>query len=137
MVAKSDGLKGEFSRGGAESRKALDYEDEHDAIEPASDAAMLRHLMSAKAVSQAEIHQATGIPKSTISEVSGDPRTTGNSFTAEGLEEAVEEDLGLAFFVAGDVGGGPIDKILESAIAVVGHSFEYPRLGVENKMAHA
>ena len=39
------------------------------AIEPASDADMLRHLMSAKAVNQAEIHQATGIPKSTISEV--------------------------------------------------------------------
>jgi HTH-type transcriptional regulator/antitoxin HigA len=45
------------------------YEDEHHAIEPASDADMLRHLMSAKGVSQAEIHQATGIPKSTISEV--------------------------------------------------------------------
>jgi HTH-type transcriptional regulator/antitoxin HigA len=45
------------------------YEDEHHAIEPASDADMLRHLMSAKAVSQAEIHQATGISKSTISEV--------------------------------------------------------------------
>lgn len=45
------------------------YEDEHHAIEPAADADMLRHLMSAKAVSQTEIHQATGIPKSTISEV--------------------------------------------------------------------
>jgi HTH-type transcriptional regulator / antitoxin HigA len=45
------------------------YEDEHHAISPASDADMLRHLMSAKAVSQAEIHQATGIPNSTISEV--------------------------------------------------------------------
>lgn len=45
------------------------YEDEHHAIEPASDADMLRHLMAAKEVSQAEIHQATGIPKSTISEV--------------------------------------------------------------------
>jgi HTH-type transcriptional regulator/antitoxin HigA len=30
---------------------------------------MLRHLTLVKAVSQAEIHQATGIPKSTISEV--------------------------------------------------------------------
>jgi hypothetical protein len=37
--------------------------------QPASDADMLRHLISAKAVSQAEIHQATGISKSTISEV--------------------------------------------------------------------
>jgi HTH-type transcriptional regulator/antitoxin HigA len=30
---------------------------------------MLRHLMEAKGVSQAAVHQATGIPKSTISEV--------------------------------------------------------------------
>jgi HTH-type transcriptional regulator / antitoxin HigA len=30
---------------------------------------MLRHLMAVKAANQAEIHQATGIPKSTISEV--------------------------------------------------------------------
>jgi HTH-type transcriptional regulator / antitoxin HigA len=45
------------------------YEDEHHAIEPASDADMLRHFMEAKAVSQSEVHQATGIPKSTISEV--------------------------------------------------------------------
>jgi HTH-type transcriptional regulator / antitoxin HigA len=45
------------------------YEDEHHAIAPASDADMLRHLMEAKGVSQAEVNQATGIPKSTISEV--------------------------------------------------------------------
>jgi HTH-type transcriptional regulator/antitoxin HigA len=45
------------------------YEDEHHAIEPASDADMLRHLMSAKGVNQAEVHQATEIPKSTISEI--------------------------------------------------------------------
>jgi HTH-type transcriptional regulator/antitoxin HigA len=45
------------------------YEDEHHAIELASDADMLRHLMEAKGVSQAAVHQATGISKSTISEV--------------------------------------------------------------------
>jgi HTH-type transcriptional regulator/antitoxin HigA len=45
------------------------YEDEHHPIEPASDAEMLRHLMNAKEVNQAELHRATGIPKSTISEV--------------------------------------------------------------------
>jgi hypothetical protein len=33
---------------------------------------------------------------------------------SEGDEEAVEEDLGLAFFVAGDVGGGPINEGLEA-----------------------
>jgi len=45
------------------------YEDEHYAIEPASDADMLRHLMEAKDVTQAQLARDTRIPKSTISEV--------------------------------------------------------------------
>ena len=45
------------------------YEDEHHAIEPASDADMLRHLMNAKAVSQARLSRDTAVPKSTISEI--------------------------------------------------------------------
>lgn len=45
------------------------YEDQHHAIEPASDADMLRHLLEAKGVTQVELHRAAGIPKSTISEV--------------------------------------------------------------------
>lgn len=45
------------------------YEDAHYPIAPASDADMLRHLMDAKEVTQAELHRKTGIPKSTISEV--------------------------------------------------------------------
>ncbi len=45
------------------------YEDEHHAIEPASDADMLRHLMDAKGVSQMQLSRDTGLPKSTISEV--------------------------------------------------------------------
>lgn len=45
------------------------YEDEHHAIEPASDADMLRHLMDAKSVSQAQLSRDAGLPKSTISEV--------------------------------------------------------------------
>src|SRR5271168_509104 len=44
------------------------YEDEHHAIEPASDAQMLRHLMEAKNVTQAQLSRDTAIPKSTISE---------------------------------------------------------------------
>ena len=47
------------------------YEDEHHAIEPASDADMLRHFMEAKDVSQVQLHRDTGIAKSTISEVLG------------------------------------------------------------------
>ncbi len=50
---------------------AATYEDLHHAIAPASDADMLRHLMDAKDVTQAELHRQTGIPKSTISEVLG------------------------------------------------------------------
>jgi HTH-type transcriptional regulator/antitoxin HigA len=45
------------------------YEDDHYAILPASDADMLRHLMEAKEVNQADLHRHTGIAKSTISEV--------------------------------------------------------------------
>src|SRR5438270_4484158 len=45
------------------------YEDEHYAIEPASDADMLRHLMEAKGVTQAQLSKDTTVPKSTISEI--------------------------------------------------------------------
>jgi HTH-type transcriptional regulator / antitoxin HigA len=45
------------------------YEDEHHAIEPATDAEMLEHLLEAKGVSQSTLSQETGIAKSSISEV--------------------------------------------------------------------
>ncbi len=45
------------------------YEDAHHAIEPASDADMLRHLMEAKGVTQAQLSRETGMAKSSISEV--------------------------------------------------------------------
>jgi HTH-type transcriptional regulator/antitoxin HigA len=45
------------------------YEDEHYAIEPASDADMLRHLLEAKGVTGAQLSRDTSIAKSTISEV--------------------------------------------------------------------
>ncbi len=45
------------------------YEDAHHAIEPASDADMLRHLMEAKGITQAQLSRQAGLPKSTISEV--------------------------------------------------------------------
>ena|ERR1017187_7204317 len=45
------------------------YEDEYYAIEPASDADMLRHLMEAKGVTQAQLSRDTTVPKSTISEI--------------------------------------------------------------------
>ena len=40
---------------------------------------------------------------------------------AKGLEEAVEEDLGLAFFVAGVVGAGPGDEGGKFVAAVGDH----------------
>jgi HTH-type transcriptional regulator/antitoxin HigA len=45
------------------------YEDAHYPIAPASDADMLRHLMEAKGVTQADLHRDTGLAKSSISEV--------------------------------------------------------------------
>lgn len=45
------------------------YEDVHYPIQPASDADMLKHLLDAKGINQAELHRQTGLPKSTISEV--------------------------------------------------------------------
>jgi HTH-type transcriptional regulator/antitoxin HigA len=45
------------------------YEDEHYAIEAASDAEMLLHFMEAKGVTQAQLSRDATIPKSTISEI--------------------------------------------------------------------
>ena len=45
------------------------YEDAHDPIEPACDADMLRHLMAAKGVTQAQLSRETRLAKSTVSEV--------------------------------------------------------------------
>src|SRR6266481_4320326 len=39
------------------------YEDKHHAIEPASDADMLRHLMNAKGISQIQLSRDTSLPK--------------------------------------------------------------------------
>ena len=67
-------LRGTLDVGGEMFLDALSdlvgaYEDEHHAIEQASDADMLRHLLDAKGVSQIQLSRDTGLPKSTISEV--------------------------------------------------------------------
>ena len=67
-------LKGKLSSGEEMYLDALSdllsaYEDVHYPIEPASDAAMLRHLMEANGITQADLHRDTQIAKSTISEV--------------------------------------------------------------------
>jgi HTH-type transcriptional regulator/antitoxin HigA len=66
--------KGELDYGGETYLDALSdlvaaYEDEHHGIEPASYADMLRHLLQAKGLTQAQLSRDTAIPKSTISEV--------------------------------------------------------------------
>ena len=45
------------------------YEDEHHVIEPASDRDLLRHLMEAKGITQAQLSRDTDVPRSTISEI--------------------------------------------------------------------
>jgi HTH-type transcriptional regulator / antitoxin HigA len=45
------------------------YEDAHHAIEPASDADMLRHLLEAKGITQVQLSKETGLAKSSLSEV--------------------------------------------------------------------
>jgi HTH-type transcriptional regulator/antitoxin HigA len=45
------------------------YEDEHHRIEPAPDADLLRHLLEARGISQAQLSAGAGLPKSSISAV--------------------------------------------------------------------
>ena len=69
LLAKGALDEGEETYLDALSDLVATYEDEHHAIEPASDADMLRHLLEAKGVSQAQLSRDIAIPKSTISEV--------------------------------------------------------------------
>lgn len=48
---------------------AATYEDAHHAIEPASDADMLRYLLDAKGVTPAQLSKETRLAKSSLSEV--------------------------------------------------------------------
>jgi HTH-type transcriptional regulator/antitoxin HigA len=66
--------QGKLGRGEAMYLEALSdlvasYEDEYHAIEPSADAEMLRHLLEAKGITQAQLCRATQIPKSSISEI--------------------------------------------------------------------
>ncbi len=69
LLAKGELDDGEEMYLDALSDLVATYEDEHYVIAPASDADMLRHLMEAKGVTQAQLSRETGISKSTISEV--------------------------------------------------------------------
>ena len=69
LLAKAELDEGEEISLDALSDSVAAYEDEHFPIGPPSDADMLRHLMEARVISQAELSRETSIPKSTISEV--------------------------------------------------------------------
>lgn len=69
LLAQGDLDDGEETYLDALSDLVAVYEDEHHAIEPASDADMLRHLLEAQGVTQAQLSQGAGIARSTISEV--------------------------------------------------------------------
>jgi HTH-type transcriptional regulator / antitoxin HigA len=69
LLAKADLDEGEEMYLNALSDLVALYEDKHYAIEPASDADMLRHLMEARGITQTRLSQDTSLPKSTISEV--------------------------------------------------------------------
>lgn len=69
LLAKGELDDGEETYLDALSDLVAVYEDTFHALEPASDADMLRHLLEAKGVTQAQLSQESGIAKSTISEV--------------------------------------------------------------------
>ena len=69
LLAKGELDDGEEMYLDALSDLVAAYEDAHHAIEPAADADMLRHLMEAKGVTQAQLSKATGMAKSSVSEV--------------------------------------------------------------------
>lgn len=69
LLAKAKLTRGEELYLDALSDLVAAYEDAHYPIAPASDADMLRHLMEAKGVTQADVHRDTGLAKSSISEV--------------------------------------------------------------------
>lgn len=69
LLAKGDLDDGETMYLDALSDLVAAYEDVHHAIEPASDAKMLRHFLEAKGITQAQLSKETGLAKSSISEV--------------------------------------------------------------------
>ena len=69
LLAQGELENGEETYLEALSDLVATYEDEHYAVPPASDADMLRHLMEAKGVNQAQLSRDAKIAKSSVSEV--------------------------------------------------------------------
>lgn len=70
------------------------HEDEAYLMPPVSDAAMLRHLMEAKGVNQADIYRDAGISKSTISEILAGKRPFSRSIIRK-LSAYFKVDVGI------------------------------------------
>jgi len=75
LLAKSKLDDGEELYLDALSDLVAAYEDQHHAIEPASDADLLRHLMEARGITQIQLSQEAGIAKSSISEILAGKKT--------------------------------------------------------------
>lgn len=69
LLARGELDHGEETYLDALSDLVATYEDAHHAIGPASDADMLRHLLDARGITQAELSRETGLAKSSLSEV--------------------------------------------------------------------
>lgn len=69
LLAGGELIHGEEMYLDALSDLAATYEDAHHAIEPASDADMLRHLLDTKGATPAQLSKETGLAKSSLSEV--------------------------------------------------------------------
>lgn len=69
LLARGELDEGEESYLDVLSDLVASYEDEHHEITPASDADILRHLLEAKGITQAQLSRDTSISKSTISEI--------------------------------------------------------------------
>jgi HTH-type transcriptional regulator/antitoxin HigA len=86
--------KGELAYLDTLSELVLAYENARHPIPAPSDAAMLQHLMDAKGVTQTQLHQATKISLSTISEIlSGKRHFTKGTIAA--FAEYFHVDKGL------------------------------------------
>lgn len=70
------------------------YEDEHHAIEPASDADMLRHLMEARGVLPVQLSHDTGLPKSSLSEVLAGKKSFSRQMLRK-LADYFQVDIGI------------------------------------------
>jgi len=94
LLAKGKLDQGESTYLDALSDLVATYEDEHHAIEPASDADMLRHLMEAKGVTQIQLSRATGIAKSSVSEVLAGKKQFSRSMIRE-LADYFQVDVSM------------------------------------------